>query len=67
MDVDDIIARYRAGASMLSLADQHHTSRHTIRRILHAAGEPTRPTGRPRLDVSSDTIADLYESRVQLR
>ena len=62
VDVDDIIARYRAGASMLSLADQHHTSRHTIRRILHAAGEPTRPTGRPRLDVSSDTIADLYEA-----
>ena len=62
MDVDDIIACYRQGASMLTLANQHHTSRHTIRRILNSAGEPTRPTGRPRLDVSSETIAELYEA-----
>lgn len=64
MDVDAIIARYRQGASMLTLADQHHTSRHTIRRILHAAGEPIRPTGRPRLNVSSEAIAELYEAGV---
>ncbi|GAA3707321.1 hypothetical protein GCM10022204_26530 [Microlunatus aurantiacus] len=64
MDVDAIIARYRQGASMLTLADQHHTSRHTIRRILHAAGEPIRPTGRPRLAVSSEAIAKLYEAGV---
>jgi lambda repressor-like predicted transcriptional regulator len=62
VDVDDIIARYRQGASMLTLANQHHTSRHTIRRILNAADEPTRASGRPRLDVSSETIAELYEA-----
>ena len=62
MDVDDIIARYRQGASMLTLANQHHTSRHTIRRILNTAGEPTRRSGRPRLAVSSETIAELYEA-----
>lgn len=62
MDADEIVARYRAGASMLALADRYRTSKHTIRKVLHAAGEPIRPTGRPRLNVSSETIADLYEA-----
>ena len=62
MDADEIVARYRAGASMLALADRYGTSKHTIRKVLHAAGEPIRPTGRPRLNVSSETIADLYEA-----
>lgn len=61
MDADAIVARYRAGASMLALADRYGTSKHTIRKVLHAAGEPIRPTGRPRLNVSSEAIADLYE------
>ena len=62
MDADEIVDRYRAGASMLTLADRYGTSKHTIRKLLHAAGEPIRPSGRPRLPVSSDTIADLYEA-----
>lgn len=62
MDAAEIVARYRAGTSMLALAELYGTSKHTIRKLLHAAGEPIRPSGRPRLPVSSDTIADLYEA-----
>ena len=62
MDADEIVARYRAGASMLALADRYGTSKNTIRKVLNAAGEPIRPTGRPRLKVSSEAIADLYEA-----
>lgn len=49
---------------MQVLADRFGVSRHTIRRILVAAGEPTRPAGRPRLAASSDAIADLYEAGI---
>lgn len=64
MDVEEVIDQYRQGASMLVLAERQGVSRHTIRRILVGAGEPTRPSGRPRLAASSDSIAELYEAGV---
>lgn len=64
IDVDEVVATYRQGASMLTLADRHGVSRHTIRRIQVAAGEPTRPAGRPRLPVASADVAKLYEAGV---
>lgn len=64
IDVDEVVALYKRGSSMLTLADQFGVSRHTIRRILVSAEVPTRPSGRPRLPVSSDDIAELYEAGV---
>ena len=51
---------------MQSIADRLRVSRGTIRRILQAAGVPTRPTGRPRLPVSSEEVAELYESGIPM-
>ncbi len=64
IDVDQVVALYKQGASMLTLAERFDVSRHTIRRILVSNEVPTRPSGRPRLPVSSEDIAELYEAGV---
>ena len=61
----DIIARYRAGASMRELAEYFHTSAYTIRQTLLTAGEPIKPRGRQRMAVSSDAIAELYDAGLE--
>ena len=64
IDVDEVVALYKQGASMLTLAERHGVSRHTIRRILVTAGAPPGRAGRPRLPVASTDIAKLYEAGV---
>lgn len=58
----DLIARYRAGASMRALAEHFNVSCHKIRQGLVAADEPLKPRGRQRLAMSSDSIAELYDA-----
>lgn len=53
---------YRAGAALQEIAEQTGIGRTTIRKILLAEGVPRRPIGHPRLSVSSDAVAALYES-----
>jgi hypothetical protein len=59
---DQVVGLYRAGASMQAIVDQTRIGRTTIRKILLAEGVPRRPTGHPRLLVSSEAVAALYES-----
>lgn len=42
-----ISTAYQAGQSLRSIAEDHNTSHHTIRRILHRLGVELRPAGRP--------------------
>lgn len=58
----DVIALYTAGVSMALIAERTGLSRTTVRQVLLAAGVPRRPTGRPRMALSSKAVADLYES-----
>lgn len=53
---------YRAGAALQEIAEQTGVGRTTIRKILLAEDVPRRPIGHPRLSVSSEAVAALYES-----
>lgn len=53
---------YRAGAALQEIAEQTGIGRTTIRKVLLAEGVPRRPIGHPRLSVSSEAVAALYES-----
>ncbi len=59
---DLVVALYRAGESMQTIVEQTGIGRTTIRKVLLAEGVPRRPPGHPRLSVSSETVAVLYES-----
>ena len=59
---DQVVALYRAGASLQAIVEQTGIGRTTIRKILLAEGVPRRPSGHPRLPVSSEAVAGLYES-----
>lgn len=59
---DQVVALYRAGVAMQTIVDQTGIGRTTIRTILLAEGVPRRPSGHPRLAVSSEAVASLYES-----
>lgn len=59
---DRVVALYRAGVSLQAIVEQTGIGRTTIRTILLAQGVPRRPSGHPRLSVSSEAVAALYES-----
>lgn len=59
---DLVVALYRAGASLQTIVDRTGIGRTTIRKILLAEGVPRRPSAHPRLSVSSESVAALYES-----
>ena len=64
VDIEELVAAYRGGASMQALADQHGLSRHAVRRRLQSAGVTTRGAGRQRLPVSSEDVAELRDAGV---
>lgn len=57
-----VVAMYVGGVGMRAISDKTGISRTTIRKIVQAAEVPRRPTGKPRMAVTSQAIADLYES-----
>lgn len=59
---DTIVALYTAGVGMQTIADRTGIGRTSIRKVLLTEGVPRRPTGRPRLALASQAVADLYES-----
>ena len=59
---DRVVALYRAGVSLQAIVEQTGIGRTTIRKVLLEQGVPRRPLGRPRLSVSSEAVAALYES-----
>lgn len=58
---------YRAGVSLQSIVERTGIGRTTIRKILLAEGVPRRPSGHPRLSVSSEAVAALYESGLTMK
>ena len=52
LDVEQVKALYVTGLSMQTIGDHFGVSRRRISRELRAAGVPTRPAGRPWLNVS---------------
>lgn len=59
---DQVVALYAAGVAMQTIVDRTGIGRTSIRKVLLAEGVPRRPTGHPRMAVSSQAVADLYES-----
>lgn len=59
---DQIVALYTAGVAMQTIADRTGIGRTSIRKVLLAEGVPRRATGRPRMALSSQAVAELYES-----
>lgn len=59
---DQVVTLYRAGVSLQAIVEQTGIGRTTIRKILLDEGVPRRPPGHPRLSVSSEAVASLYES-----
>lgn len=59
---DQIVELYTAGVAMQTIVDRTGIGRTSIRKVLLAAGVSRRPTGRPRIALSSQAVADLYES-----
>ena len=59
---DQVVALYTAGVAMQTIVDRTGIGRTSIRKVLLAEGVPRRPTGHPRMAVSSQAVADLYES-----
>ena len=66
MATDQMIALYKAGVEMQAIVDRTGIGRTTVRKILLAAGVPRRPTGRPRMALPSQVVADLYESGLSM-
>jgi hypothetical protein len=59
---DEVVALYMAGVAIQTITDRTGIGRTSIRRILVAENVSRRPTGRPRMALPSQTVADLYNS-----